>query len=507
MKQNRCFSQFPAGPFILVLASLLPATAGAAGHAPQATNTITINRTRHYDLSPTTLLTLDGRPISAAQLQQLGNGFSTQVRVINAPDGLAGGDAIAVDLRTLARGPVTATNPLQVLNQPVSTNADTVLVGLPGGVDAVAVGDLLQISGYLDSNGSIVASRLQGALNPTTDWKLAGRVSSLNGTQFSIGGQRVDYGSVVPTDCGPALQDGQLVELESLRNPAYTPAATLIDVIAVACEDWGIDDPPGGAVSVEGVVSQLPDPPTSPPSFQLGAITVHSTAQTEYRGGTAEDIDEGVRLEAEGIYDAAQSTLLAREIRFVQAQVRFRAPLQPADITPGEQLDVLNSVVQFSPQTRDEDAIAANGLTAPRQVEVIGFVDRDGGLFATRLRDRGNPDAQRIVLSGPVASIAAPNLTILGQVVDTTGAVFRDAANQPISAAAFFAQIRAGSIVKASEARVDTATQRLRALEMELEDDGVPTAAERAAAGGQNGVALGTVSAVAADLIFAGNFQ
>lgn len=494
--------RFPSCAALIALASL-PALAAAQAAEPAQ---ITINRTHHYTLTPATTLRLDGRAITPAQLTALGSGFSTQVTVTGTTAGLANGQALAVDVRTLVRGPLTATDPPSVLRQPLAITGDTVLVGLPaGGIADVAPGTVLQVSGYRDINGSIVASRIDGGLDPAVDWKLAGFVSGLAGSQFSIGEQAVDAGTLAPVGCEPALGNGDFVELEAVRNAGYTPGATLTGLTEFACEDEGIDGPPGAA-SIEGIVSAVPDPPTAPPSFTVAGITIVTSGQTVYRGGTADDVEEGVRLEAEGDYDAALSTLQAREIRFTQAQIRLRAPVAVADVHVSESIDVLGVPIAFSPQTRDEDDIAADGLSAPRQVEVRGFLDGTGAAFATRLRERGNPDDRRIEVSGPVEAIAAPLLHVLGQTIDTSAAIFRDADGQVLTATQFFAQLHVGVIVSAEEGTYVASERRLTPRTVELEDAGLPVRAS-AAFLDTNGVSRGTLGGVVADGIFATGFQ
>ena len=89
---------------------------------------------------------------------------------------------VNIDLRTLVRGPVTATDPLSVLSQPLVITAETVLVDIPGNeLGNIDFGDLLEVSGFLDSNGAIAATRIALLADPTTDWKLFGQVSGLNG--------------------------------------------------------------------------------------------------------------------------------------------------------------------------------------------------------------------------------------------------------------------------------------------------------------------------------------
>lgn len=54
------------------------------------------------------------------------------------------------------------------------------------------------------------------------------------------------------------------------------------------------------------------------------------------------------------------------------------------------------------------------------------------------------------VLRGPIQSIAQPELTVLGVTISTDTALFRDASDNPMSAAAFFAAVSTGDVIEAS---------------------------------------------------------
>lgn len=474
-----------------------------------AADAVTINGQRSFTVGTQTSFTLDGEPISPTQAVQIGAGYSVQVSIENVDATVSAGEAINVDLRNLARGPVTATDPLSVLNQPLVVTAETVLVGIPDGDLAnVALDDILEVSGYLDVNGSLVATRIELRSDPTTDWKLFGQVAGLNGALFSIGAQQVDSSGVSPVGCTPAFQDGQFVELEALPNAGYTAASVLAQVTQLECEDPNFDDPPAGtgAAALEGIISAIPDPMPEPARFSMLGIEVLTTAQTRYRAGTLDDLDEGVRVEVEGAFDEAAQQITAHEVRFVQGQVRFEAPVDPADVIAGESITIMGNTVQFSPQTRDEDGIVA-GLASPTQVEVRGLIDRDGQMFSTRVRERGQPDLSDTEIRGPAADIAAPNLSILGIAVDTGAAIFRDHEQNVISSEEFFARLFPGTLVSAEDAIYDPISGTLVAGEMELEEDTQAVAPRQAEGVMQRGVSRGTATFIGRDSIFGTGFE
>lgn len=493
----------PLRALLLGLAALAVSTVAMAASAP----VVTINDTHAYSVDANTTITLDGVAISATQLGDLGMGFNTQINAVNAGPTASGGNATQVALRNLLKGPVTSIDPLRVLNQPVTANADTILRDIPGNDLAnLVAGDHLEVSGVLDANNSIVAGRARFRTG-LDGWKLSGLVSGLVDHQFAIGTQLVDFAGITPINCVPALQNGQFVEISMLANAAYTPTSVLHQVTAITCEDPTLVAPPGTTlVSVEGIVSALPDPLPDPAAFSLLGADVVATAQTEYRGGAADDLDVGVRVEVTGFYDAALHTLLAQEIRFVQAQVRFEAPVAPADVVAGDSIAIMGTMVSFNAQTRDQDGIAATGLTAAAQIEVRGLVDAAGNVSATRVRDRGNSDLNDTRLRGPVSLVSAPQLVVLGVTVDTSSTSFRDAAHAPISAAAFFALVQPGTLIEAEHAVYNPATNGLRPGVLTLVDEGLPTGAPALKAG-TAAVSRGTVTQLGVDTIYGDSFE
>jgi hypothetical protein len=503
-QRTRCAAARPAAGLILGAA-----LAVAAAPIASAADSVTINGQRTFATSPQATYSLDGNPVTATQAANLGAGYSVQVNIDNVDANASSGDATSINLRNLVRGPVTATDPLSVLSQPLVVTAETLLVDIPAGDLAnVAVGDLLEVSGFLDSNGAIAATRVALRTDPMTDWKLFGQVSGFSGASFLIGAQAVDATGVTPFGCVPALQDGQFVEIETLPNAGFVAGSVLGQLTLLECEDPNFDDPPPGTVtaSLEGIISALPDPLPIPPSFSMLGIEVITDAQTEYRAGGVDDLDIGVRVEVEGIFDDIARTMTAHEVRFVQAQVRFEAPVEPADVSPGQSILIMGSSAGFTAQTRDDDSIIS-GLSMPTQIEVRGLVDRDGQIFATRVRERGQPDLADTRLRGPVGAISAPQLVILGISVDTSTAQFRDPAHNVISAAEFFARVFPGTLVSAENAVYDPLGATLVAGLVELEEDTLPASPKTTAGPLGRGISRGTVTRFGADAIFASNFD
>lgn len=493
-----------------LLTTLVLCAAGLV-HA-QSPGEVTINGSRTYRITADTEFSLDGVAISAAAAGQLGPGYSVLVTAGNVAAGAQQGDAQQVDFDNLVRGPITSADPLAVLNQPVVTSAETVLIGIPGDdLTALQPGQLLEVSGYLDADaGVIVASRVGLIESPDRDWKLVGEVSMAATDAFRIGAQQIDSSGVIATQCPQGVIDGVFVELEALPNPDYGPTAVLGQLISLHCEDPAFGIPPPGTTvaSLEGIVTALPDPLPTPPRFDMLGVTVLTDAQTSYRAGGIDDLAVGARVEVDGAFDPALRTLLAREVRFTQAQARFIAPLTATDLIAGERVTIMGNSVLFNAQTRDEDGLAAGGIAVPVQVEVRALIDADGTLVSSRIRDRGNPDLTDTRLQGPLAAIAEPVLEVLGNSIDTSTAQFRDSDGTVLSAVEFYSVIHLGTVISAEDALYDPDTGSLLPARVEIEDDLPPPPPILRGIIGAQGLTRGTVTGLgAADVVFSSGFE
>lgn len=129
------------------------------------------------------------------------------------------------------RGAVTSIEPLRVLGQEVTVTADTGLTGVPGGaIGNIALGDHLDVSGYVDTNSSLLASFIEYLPTPTPRWLLSGYVTAVAGNEAMLGPQRVSLAGVAPIDCGAAVTVGQFLEIRADAIAGFT-ATSLLDTV------------------------------------------------------------------------------------------------------------------------------------------------------------------------------------------------------------------------------------------------------------------------------------
>ncbi|HEY6942842.1 DUF5666 domain-containing protein [Dokdonella sp.] len=380
---------------------------------------------------------------------------------VAAPRGVAA--AATVVFSYAVRGPVTSTEPLRVLGQEVTVTADTRLTGVPGGAIAnVALGDHLDVSGYVDANATLLASFVEYLPTPTVRWLLSGYVSAVNGDEASIGPQRVSLAGVAPIDCGGGVAAGQYVEIRADAIPGFGADSVLDSVTRLTCVTPMPVGTPGALGALTGLVGAV-----GGNSFTFGPYTVTYDATTEFRFGSADDLVEGAAVEVDGVFGDG-GAFAAQGIQFDAPMIRLEGPVEPGDVQAGVDgtVTVLGNTVRRAAQLRDEDGIYASGIAQPRQVELRGYLDRLGHRWATRARLRGAPAPADARAGGPVESVARPLLSVLGLSLDATGATFEDPAGQAIDADTFFAGAVPGALVEQSGAwnGVDTLSGGVVAL-------------------------------------------
>lgn len=196
-------------------------------------------------------------------------------------------------------GPVAQTdvptNTFVVLGQTVLVTASTVFDPniQPQQISGVKTGDRYEVSGFPDSSGQIVASRIQLATTGTA-LRVTGSLQGLNisTSVFQINALSVDYSTATVHG---TLADGSLVDVEgSSLNASGALSATTVTVLP----------PPGGAPNsrgeVEGVITSF----NSVSDFVVNGVHVTTDAKTLFQlNGITLGVN--VRVDVEGTYDSS----------------------------------------------------------------------------------------------------------------------------------------------------------------------------------------------------------
>ncbi len=427
-----------------------------------AFGSVVVNGVR-YDTSQATFV-IDGDSGTQADL-----GIGDVVLVNGTLDsGGATGVATTVRFDNNVEGPVssidTTANTFVALGQLVRVSADTSFdAGIqPAAPSGLVVGDVVEVSGLVQGDDSINATRIERRPNGGGAYQILGVVA---GTQvalrtFFLGAVFVNYSvAVVSGVAGGVVANGQRVRVQGTLGANGILVASRVDY-----QSNTLGGASGERREVEGVITRF----ASATDFSVGSLSVTTTSQTSYDGGTAADLGLNVKVEAEGTLNGS-GQLVATKIEVRRsAPVRMAASVDSVD-GAANSFVALGVTVKVDALTRFEDQSSQNvrpfslaNLVAGDNVEVRGTESPAGSgrLLATIVERRSSQ--QDTELQGFVQSVAPPLFTILGVQISTDGGTEFDGVSG-------VAQLAVGDVVKVSGQKLGD--RALRADEVEVDDD------------------------------------
>jgi hypothetical protein len=363
-------------------------------------------------------------------------------------------------------------NTLVVLGQTVLVDGLTVIEDRAQSnsiaLSALAVGQFVDVSGLIDANGTILATRIErqtGFVAGVTEVEVRGTLSGLNTTArtFVLGALTVNFSTATVVG---SLSNGVFVQVRGTQ----TAPGSIMTATRVTVEDPTVGGAAGSKIEIEGFVTAF----TSATDFHVNGQAVTTTAQTVFEHGTSADLVLNVRLEVEGHVDTT-GTLVAEKISFRRhngGSVRLEADVEAVTTTTVTLLGLVvrvDTLTQFKDDMGGERHFRLDRIRVGDRLEIRGDVDAQGTIVATRLRRR--PPKTEVVLQGPVDSIASPNLVIRGVEIRTNAAtVFEDFNPNRPSAAQLFAELRAGMLVKVKGIVLSKTPVAIQATQVELAD-------------------------------------
>lgn len=364
----------------------------------------------------------------------------------------ATGSADTVTFDDLVEGPIEsidlAEQTMIVLGQRIITNLDTVFEDdiSPSGLEGLSVGNTVEISGFRNSNGDVVASYVDLEDSPD-EFEVTGIAANVDTASmtFSIQDLVIDYSAAMVNDFpGGAPEDGQLVEAEGMNLGAQ--GELLATEIEFKGNDFSFDD--DDDVEVEGLITRF----VSDTDFDVSGIPVTTTSSTEFEDGSRADLALDRKVEVEGSVNAA-GILVAEEIEFKREGVIRIGGL--VEDVQADNLTVLGLQVFTNVGTEFDDdsdldieSFDLGDVNVGDYVEIRAFDDSaNSRLVATRLER--DDDEDEVFLRGVVESVNDPEFAILGVTIRTNaGTEFEADDDSEISAGEFFGQAL-GRVVEA----------------------------------------------------------
>jgi hypothetical protein len=273
-------------------------------------------------------------------------------------------------------------------------------------------GAFVQVSGFTNAAGEIVASRIDPAQTGAS-LQVKGTVQALDTVAhtFRINSLTVDYSTATPPT---SLANGIMVVV---RGSAFGTDGSLIAPIVQAIGS------PTFAANDKGQVSGVVTTFTSASDFVIGGLHVVTDGSTVI-APTGATIALNSRLDVQGTFNAA-GALLASKIQVKPSSLSIVRGLVDSVSATNNSVTVLGVSATVSNATSLEDESSQKirlfklaDVRTGDYVEVRGTPDANGtGLVATLL-ERGKADTSSYV-QGKVLSLNAPNFTLLNLTVAT----------------------------------------------------------------------------------------
>ncbi len=425
---------------------------------------IVVNGVR-YDTSSTEF-SIDGEPGSEDDLRV---GDIVIVRGTVNDDGLTGtADSVFYD--DIVTGPVesvdVAGNSLVVLGQLVLVRPETSFDDdfSPRSLEGVAVDQIVEVSGVIDADGNIIASRIEDE-DPGTEFEVHGFVANLDesSSQFTLGALTVDYAAASLDDFpNGEISDGDFVEA---KGSSLGAGGELI-ATEVEFEDDFLDVDEGDYIEIEGFITRF----VSATDFDVAGVPVTTTASTDFEEGSAADLALNVKVEVEGEIDS-NGVLVAEDIEIEgDNEIEIEGLVDAVDATAGT-VTILGITITVNESTSIEDYSEASidpltlgDINVGDYLEIAGREASEGNADVIAGRLERDSDEDESVLKGFVTAISEPTFEILGVTIETNASTEFEDDN-------FFSEVEVGSLVEVEGTEVADTTIVADEVELESDDD------------------------------------
>ena len=324
-----------------------------------------------------------------------------------------------------------------------------------GGLSFLAGNHIVRVSGLPNAQGRILATFVEIKTTvPSTEFEVKGVVTASTATTISIGSLNV----ILNGQATRAV--GKCVEIKGTFDGASTlTLGSLKD-----------DDDCSGSVSgsfdqaqVEGIVSGV----TTPTDFLVAGQSVKIDINTVFSGGTALDLINGVKVEAEG--PITNGVLLAKKLTIKSNGVRIEGVADSGVSAADNTFTILGIKVKVVAATELGSGVP---IAAGSSLKIEGTKSGDNQVTATKISSGsgggggGGGGGNKTKLRGPLdqdADQVNKTMRILGVPINATGAIFTNS-----TSAAFFAAAKKDKIIKASG--TESPPNAILAEEVEFDD-------------------------------------
>lgn len=317
--------------------------------------------------------------------------------------------------------------------------------------DTLSAGDLLEVSGFFDGSGSLLATRIEKKEDfsaGVSEIEIKGTVSNLLNSTFTLGSFTVDFSSADLNEVpGGNITSGMFVEVKGTLN-GVTITATEVDL------EEGFFAEDEDEVSVEGIISSF----NSRDDFIVAGQQIDASSAVLLPSTL--ELQDNISVEVEG--PIVGGVLIAETVEARDGEIELSGNVSTVNAsTRTITLQFANGTIDFKTDAKtqlEDDTDIVNILTfddinSGDYLEVKAL-DNGSELVAVELkRDEDDKD----IIQGPVESFSEQNLTVtvLGLSFSVDGAVFQDTNDQAISSSDFFNTITANTLIKLIDENTD----------------------------------------------------
>lgn len=431
---------------------------GSGSGTSSGYGSIIVNDTRHFPIDPNADVFVDGERVTPDAINNVDRGVPLgmtleYVLAGDANDDLTEGTAIGIRAHHRAIGPVTGTDPLEVLGQKVLVTSETHGLSESASKD-LSAGDVVKVDGHVSGDGTIRATRL--VEESVSDWQLMGRVDSdsVGSGSFEIGGQKVVLNGAPIEGCGTGLDDHERVLVRATASESFSEDGVLDTVYQVRCPSESLslfnelekapDAPAELSTSYEGIVTEIvteavdptnldqtlqdlanSDNPILTLSLNGQKVSIPLDNLPELLSGTLGDLVQnlgiGVKIEVEGTLDTETGVIAAEKIRFRDPIVSLTGDLVDLE----NALGLLGRTLSSTPELLDPEGLLTGGSVGER-VTVRGFLMENNNIYADSIEAaesspislRGpvtfmDTDTKRLELAGTVYATETGDITLI----------------------------------------------------------------------------------------------
>lgn len=334
---------------------------------------------------------------------------------------------------------IPATNDrIVVLGQTVLIDNGTVFDNniTPQNISGLAPGVLVEVNGFVKGKGLIIATLIERKTPPAT-CQVKGIVENHNsGAQtLTLGGLTVNYSGAAFSDMPSPVGNAWNALVVEVNGSPCDQSTTTMNATKVEPERINVAN--ADEMEVEGAITLF----SSPANFTVNGVPVVTNANTVFEGGVAGDVALGVEVEVEGAL--TNGVLTAKKVSFrdsvgIEGNVTGVAPFTIAGFSPLTVVTDAQTTVKNGPVAVNDHIRVRGRQTGPNTV-IAAEVEK---LSA----------ATQVILEGAVQSVASPNVTVLGVLINTAGisdSNFKGPNDVAIGRIAFFTAVKVGTLVKA----------------------------------------------------------